>query len=450
MTAAAQDEPTIIFNSDEIHAKPNEKVELDCGINGTYRYCIWEHGGDVFQTEDIHDGVYEGWSQPETLEENQCGIVLDSASTENHGEWTCKIFIKGGSLMGSKNITIPVKPTQAKITPAELIANADEETKIECSVMAARPAVELKWLLNDEDITEQSVAEDSPVTGDGTFMTVSTLKRNFTAAENEKELKCVVDHQTLEESEITLLPVKVVYAPVEKVPQTFYELSEGDDYEIRVKFSANPKPSKILWQFGESFDDLVEDVEIPFAGPKMMTKLEPWVNEKFVAVLKISSLTEEDFQRKYNLFVENEVGSTNYQVMLSKDYIPSPTTEATKTDDGEDNNTIIIAAVVSILVVVVLVALIATLVKMGPKWFSCRKGQEEETKSDAEKGEDVASNGIKDEESKLIEKTELTEKEEKNANEENGDVKKDLVEGETVLDENSKEVSDKNEKNGHI
>lgn len=48
-------------------------------------------------------------SKPEVSEGNECGIVINSVSTEQHGMWTCRVFITGNSLEGSKNVIVTGK-----------------------------------------------------------------------------------------------------------------------------------------------------------------------------------------------------------------------------------------------------------------------------------------------------------------------------------------------------
>jgi len=313
--AVPQDKSRIIFSPEEMFVNLNEKTNIDCGFQGSYRYCIWEHMGGLFDTVDIHEGIYPGLSKPENIEGNQCGIVLDSASNQDHGEWTCKVFIKGDAIVGSKNVTILVPPTQAKVTPSDINAKANEETMIECIIMEARPAVQIMWLLDEEDITQLSQAVDTIIKSEDTFMTVSTLNITFTPIDSKKELKCVVDHQTLEESEIVAVSVNVLYAPAKAVLQNFSP-NENDIYEIKVNFSANPKPFRMLWQYGESFDNLTSEIKMPLDAENISSILENGINGHFIAVLNISSLNETDFKRHYNLLVENEIGITNYQLML--------------------------------------------------------------------------------------------------------------------------------------
>ena len=45
-------------------------------------------------------------SRPEDTIGNQCGIVIDQATVEDQGLWTCKIFTQGNVFIGSKNVII--------------------------------------------------------------------------------------------------------------------------------------------------------------------------------------------------------------------------------------------------------------------------------------------------------------------------------------------------------
>ena len=210
-TVVAENQTTLVFSTKEISVKANDSVHLDCGVIGTYRHCIWKHGEELLDTQDIHEGIYPGLRKPKDIQNNQCGIVLESAVVDDHGEWTCKVLTNDGLLVASKNVTILVKLDEGKISPADITANEHEEIQIECSVQGARPAVQIRWLFDEEDITDQSNVEDTEVTTDGIYMSVSTLKRSFTSADNGKELKCVVDHVTLEQPENIAVPVDILY-----------------------------------------------------------------------------------------------------------------------------------------------------------------------------------------------------------------------------------------------
>ena len=41
-------------------------------------------------------------SHPENTEGNQCGIVINKATTEHQGNWTCKVYTHEHELVGSR------------------------------------------------------------------------------------------------------------------------------------------------------------------------------------------------------------------------------------------------------------------------------------------------------------------------------------------------------------
>lgn len=62
-----------------------------------------------FQVEDVYGNVYDGLSKPENTVGNECGIVINSADITHHGKWTCKVFVVGNSLLGTKNVVVTSK-----------------------------------------------------------------------------------------------------------------------------------------------------------------------------------------------------------------------------------------------------------------------------------------------------------------------------------------------------
>lgn len=58
------------------------------------------------QVEDVHNRVLQGLSKPENLKGNECGIVINSVTAADHGEWVCKVFVFANTLRGSKNVVV--------------------------------------------------------------------------------------------------------------------------------------------------------------------------------------------------------------------------------------------------------------------------------------------------------------------------------------------------------
>ncbi|CAL4124710.1 unnamed protein product, partial [Meganyctiphanes norvegica] len=98
----------LLFNSNDVFVNINEKIELNCGIRSDYLYCFWEKDANIFMTEDVYKGMYSGLSRPDKTTHNQCGIVVDKATIEDQGIWTCKIHNQATVLTGSKKVILTV------------------------------------------------------------------------------------------------------------------------------------------------------------------------------------------------------------------------------------------------------------------------------------------------------------------------------------------------------
>ncbi|CAL4216982.1 unnamed protein product, partial [Meganyctiphanes norvegica] len=55
----------------------------------------------------------------------------------------------------------PVAPTPTKVSPKQITAYPGDLQEIECSVMAARPAVKITWTLNGINITSDADAKNT-------------------------------------------------------------------------------------------------------------------------------------------------------------------------------------------------------------------------------------------------------------------------------------------------
>ncbi|XP_037795490.1 uncharacterized protein LOC119590818 isoform X5 [Penaeus monodon] len=330
-------EYSLIFDASEIVVNPGERLDLNCGFKGQYRHCIWElEGAKPIQVQDVYENVHPGMSKPEVSEGNECGIVINSVSTEQHGMWTCRVFITGNSLEGSKNVIVTVKPTYPvlEVDNSQLLeVTSDEETPVKCVVAAARPAVGIRWFLGDKDVTVMAETEETPTDNEGMYKSISTLRRTFEPMENGLTLTCSVSHKTLNVPENESIPLNVVFKPVEKPVSTYYQIRPGSDYEVKLNFSANPPPIRKEWRYGDSFQNIAVSIEIPGAKDHYETYMEDLGNGMYTATLRIAGFKEEDANQRYLLVVENELGETEYKVRLSMDDAPKDGDSETRDHD---------------------------------------------------------------------------------------------------------------------
>ncbi|XP_069195470.1 fasciclin-3 isoform X8 [Procambarus clarkii] len=313
---------SLIFDPSEIVVNPGDQLNLDCGVQGERRYCIWENeNNQILQVEDVYSNVYDGVSKPANTVGNECGIVINSADIGHHGRWTCKVFVVGKSLVGSKNVIVTIKPTspilEVDTSSGGLEVTSEDEKPVKCSVAAARPAVGIRWYLGDRDITTFAETEETPTDKGGIYKSVSTLRRTFQPSENGKLLMCSITHKTLLTPENTSIPLNVVFKPVEKPVSTFYQITPGSDYEVKLNFSANPEPIKKEWRYGTSFESIEGSLVIPGSDGHYTTDIEDLGNGMYTAKLLISGFTEADVNKNYLLVVANERGETQYKVKLS-------------------------------------------------------------------------------------------------------------------------------------
>ncbi|XP_069994614.1 fasciclin-3 isoform X6 [Penaeus vannamei] len=372
---------SLTFDDSEIVVNPGERLDLNCGFKGEYRYCIWEvEGAKPIQVEDVYGNFHPGMSKPEVSEGNECGIVINSVSTEQHGMWTCRVFITGNSLEGTKNVIVTVKPTYPvlEVDNSQLLeVTSEEETPVKCVVAAARPAVGIRWFLGDKDVTVMAETEETPTDNEGMYKSISTLRRTFEPMENGMTLTCSVSHKTLTVPENESIPLNVIFKPVEKPVSTYYQIRPGSDYEVKLNFSANPPPIRKEWRYGDSFQNIAVSIEIPGAKDRYETYIEELGNGMYTATLRIAGFKEEDANQRYLLVVENDIGETTYKVRLSMDDAPkdgdsetrdhdkNPSTEYSVSegivfDDDTMSNTLSGGAVAGIVIVVlVIVAAVA-------------------------------------------------------------------------------------------
>lgn len=100
----------LIFDDSDVKAKLNDVVELQCGVQqGTASFkCSWEtEQGEIFENDDLLSGdVYDNYSKPKNLANNQCGIVIDSVQKKDFGTWKCWVFVGEEKFVGTKRLVL--------------------------------------------------------------------------------------------------------------------------------------------------------------------------------------------------------------------------------------------------------------------------------------------------------------------------------------------------------
>ncbi|XP_076038770.1 fasciclin-3-like isoform X14 [Oratosquilla oratoria] len=332
----------LYFNTRDTIVNPGEPINLNCGVENIddLKFCVWaKPNGGIVQVDELpKDGI----EMPTSLDRNQCGISVTSATTEDHGKWQCTVYVAGKAHKASKKVIVTITPTNPYMDIDDpLVVLTEDKKPIMCTVAAARPAAQVTWMLGDRDITVDARSEQTLTDGQDTYKTTSTLVRHFQPMENGKDLVCKVKHYTLDTPKMVKVKTDVQFAPVHKPPQTYYQIRPGADYEVVYNFSSNPTPRSIVWSYGDTFENMVASISVPGEDERYTTNIQEYGNGQYAATLYIREFMESDANLRYRLTVGNDLGETEYRVILSMDEKP-----ADPLDDG---------AVAGIVIVVLLV-----------------------------------------------------------------------------------------------
>ncbi|CAL4084432.1 unnamed protein product [Meganyctiphanes norvegica] len=109
--------PSIIFPEKEIQANEGEEVELQCGVNGDLRRCVWtQNQAKELQVDDVYSEMYiQEYGKPNSTKNNQCGITIHNVTMEDAGSWICKVMVKGKTL--TNTLTLFVNDASETIDP---------------------------------------------------------------------------------------------------------------------------------------------------------------------------------------------------------------------------------------------------------------------------------------------------------------------------------------------
>ncbi|CAL4117085.1 unnamed protein product, partial [Meganyctiphanes norvegica] len=107
-------ETKLVFSDTRITVTLNSSLELSCGYgpadatNVREQRCLWKTPQNIdLQVYDIYDNVHHPeLSAPNNTDGNQCGIVLNSVSAEDLGNWTCIVPLHGGHLTGTTELAL--------------------------------------------------------------------------------------------------------------------------------------------------------------------------------------------------------------------------------------------------------------------------------------------------------------------------------------------------------
>ncbi|XP_032060341.1 cell adhesion molecule 3 isoform X2 [Aythya fuligula] len=178
---------------------------------------------------------------------NELTISITDVVLADEGEYTCSIF------------TMPVRTAKALVTVLGIPQKPqifgheqpiDEEkiARLTCRSSGSKPAAQLRWKKGNKELKAEGteVVEDP---NGKTFTVSSRVEFRVTKEDNDAEVTCTVDHESLQNSErSTTQKLQVHYKPTAKIePHPLYP-REGEKLQLQCDGQGNPVPQEFLWE----------------------------------------------------------------------------------------------------------------------------------------------------------------------------------------------------------
>ncbi|XP_014675978.1 PREDICTED: cell adhesion molecule 3-like [Priapulus caudatus] len=145
-------------------------------------------------------------------------LQLDIDDAEFYCQWQQQGSLNPES--GRISLTVLMEPQSVTISQIANASSPDDTLQFACVSNSSKPAANISWSLNEEDITSDSQATEEPGFIEKTFTTKSILSHVFSSDDDEKTLRCHVyihdDLTAIDKSETLYLSETVVISSTNK------------------------------------------------------------------------------------------------------------------------------------------------------------------------------------------------------------------------------------------
>jgi len=390
-------------NHEEITVKQGDEAKLICSANVEALGCSFRSPSDPPKPYNLLKGAsYEGGriKQMETENPNDCAMQITDVKDIDNGEWECSVTGKGpnGDFQigqGKVQVIVAVPPTAVALQmdgqpitgPIDMNLDDQQQAFIDCVASGASPApTEFMWYIGDTKLDANiKTREDEGENGKINF--VSTLEYNAAPKHSGQMVKCVVDHQGYtalqidDGSNVATAELNLKFKPELKgKTETFYGMKEGESNNVRIKFTANPKPSAGVWTLGEKTVPVGASDNENSATSSQITESGDIDGEYQVELT--FTMDAELAGKPFSLEIENDLGKTTYEFDLALDDQPP----------SEEGSAPVIGIVILVVIIILVGGVVVIARAKGALCFAGKKTKEEDTEQAVDKeGSDTES-----------------------------------------------------------
>ncbi|XP_073178645.1 cell adhesion molecule 3 isoform X2 [Lepidochelys kempii] len=177
---------------------------------------------------------------------NELAISISNVVLADEGEYTCSIF------------TMPVRTAKALVTVLGIPQNPQifgyelpiremEMAQLTCRSSGSKPAAQLHWKKGNKELQGGAleVMEDS---NGKTFTVTSRVEFTVTKEDNDVDVTCTVDHESLQNSERSASQkLQVYFKPTATIEPDPPYPREGEELRLQCEVQGNPIPQEFLW-----------------------------------------------------------------------------------------------------------------------------------------------------------------------------------------------------------
>ncbi|KAM6106534.1 LOW QUALITY PROTEIN: cell adhesion molecule 3 [Pterocles gutturalis] len=175
---------------------------------------------------------------------NELTISISDVVLSDEGEYTCSIFTMPVRTAKAL-VTVLGIPQKPQIFGHEQPIDEEKVARLTCP-SGSKPAAQLRWKKGNKELKDEGteVVEDP---NGKTFTVSSRVEFRVTKEDNEAEVTCTVDHESLQNSErSTTQKLQVHYKPTAKIEPPQYP-REGEKLQLQCDGQGN-HPQEFLWE----------------------------------------------------------------------------------------------------------------------------------------------------------------------------------------------------------
>ncbi|XP_010224424.1 PREDICTED: cell adhesion molecule 3, partial [Tinamus guttatus] len=178
---------------------------------------------------------------------NELTISISEVALSDEGEYTCSIFTMPVRTAKAL-VTVLGIPQKPQIFGYEQPIDENKTAQLTCRTSGSKPAAQLRWRKGNKKLLDARIEVVEDPNGK-TFTVSSQVEFPVSKEDNNIEVTCTVDHESLQNTErSTTQKLQVHYMPTAKIEPHPQYPREGEKLRLQCDGQGNPVPERFEWK----------------------------------------------------------------------------------------------------------------------------------------------------------------------------------------------------------